>query len=277
MLLTISCAFLLVVAIGALSYAAALDTVASHPSQQERTSENVTCEAEDPNFIRICHDVPTLNFNCFIWNCSICFWGNDSCMNFDVGPREDCPTAVCSLEPKPPTTKSSLKIIVCIVISCLCCVVIGLVSYVVKLSLENRRYRRARRAERERFFGAAEQFANARRQNEESAQILRDLAAAANIPLPTATERPLNELEQLANAPPSDDASPSELPSLSTTQPTTEPQGPSTSSRARRIIQSGRQNIQSISRPITDRVRTRAQLLRQTLSRRVQFTRLRES
>ncbi len=274
--MALACVVLLLGAIASLSYLAATQAV-DPPLLRVNNgdSKNVTCDdPEDPNFVRVCRDIPTMNLDCFIWNCSICFWGNDSCMNFDVGPRSDCPTAVCTLEPKPPSPKRYQKIVVYVVISFLCCIVVGLVSYVIKLSLENRRHRRSQQAARDRFLGAAEQLRNARTQNEATERALRELAAAANVPYPSPTSRPLDELEEIANMPLSNRSSPTGDP-VPVPPREVEPPRPNTS-RARRLFQSGRRNVQNMYQPLHDRMRTRAQLFRQSVSRRVQFARLRE-
>ncbi len=63
-------------------------------------NNNTTCGNQ------YCYTVPEFKFDCTYWNCSICFWGNDSCHNWETGIRADCPTRVCKNNPTPPAPPS---------------------------------------------------------------------------------------------------------------------------------------------------------------------------
>ncbi len=241
-------------------------------------NKNVTCDDYDnPDLIRVCHEQPTMKSDCFIWNCSICFWGNDSCYNFDVGPRTDCPTAICVLEPRPVPVGPNKAFIVYPIIGVLCLILVGVLLYLVKLLRENRAYRRARENNVQRFLNARESLQQARRDNERSQRIIEELAAAANVPVPSNDPPPLNELEQLANEPVLQ-----EQPSASHTTEETRPRSASGSHARpplRRIRQAGRDlntNFRNMYGSARQRLHTRFQLVRQSI-RHPQFSRLRES
>ncbi len=250
----------------------------SYESLLDGDTKNVTCEdPENPNLIRICHVQIAEKYDCVIWNCSICFWGNDSCYNFDVGPRTDCPTQVCVIEPKPtPTPPHIARFVLYPVIGILCVILVGLLLYLGKLVRENRAYRRAQENQTKRFLNAGEALRGARRDNEEAQRILRELAEAANVPLPVPQARPLNELEELANEEVED---PNAI-QVADPEEQEEELPPPSHSRHFGVIRSvGRSlanNIQNASRPIRQRMQTRLQLAKQAI-RRPRFSRLRES
>ncbi len=96
--------------------------------------------------------------------------------------RTDCPTKYCTLKPKPvpPADKRTyLYPILAVLVALLC----GALLYILKLSRDARRYDRLAESRRL-FLGAAERFAEARRDNEEAHRMMRELAAAANLPMP---------------------------------------------------------------------------------------------
>ncbi len=252
--------------------------VSTTETTREDPNKNVTCEDYDnPDLVRICHVQPSMKMDCVIWNCSICFWGNDSCYNFDVGPRTDCPTQVCILEPKPkPPPGPKPPIFVYPVLGILCAVLVGVLLYLVKLLRENRAYRRSRENNVRRFLDAGESFREARRMQEASERFLREVAAAANVPYPPPDNpEPQNELERLANEPaiqvaPSDQVNETQDPEENVSHP------PRRFGGLRRAGENLATNLQSRYRPMRERWRTRFQLARQSV-RSHQFSRFRNT
>ncbi len=259
------------------------NTSLSQEPTVEDPGQNVTCEDyNNPDLVRICHEQPTMQMDCVIWNCSICFWGNDSCYNFDVGPRTDCPTPICVLEPKPSPIGPKSSVFLYPILAILCSILLGVLLYLAKLVRENRAYRRSRENQVRRFLDAGESFREARRGNEESERILQELAAAANIPLPVADPpRPLNELERLANEPiEADSDEPPQSPQQNVpASASSGPSGPPPPRRFGRLRQTGHtfaNNIQTRYQPFRQRMQTRFHLARQAI-RSNPFSRLRNA
>lgn len=200
---------LLLIALGLFCYIAAMQFLHQHGDERvsNRQTKNetslgsdVNCTRDDESFYRVCHEVMEVQVDCVLWDCDICFWNNDSCLNLDVGFRQECPTAVCTITPKPPPpvppTPTVGSKIAYAALGILLVSVIGLLIYICKLVLQRRR---VTRANPERMFSqATDQLAAARQEQEETDRVIQHLAAAANVPIPEPSPPRVSELEQAA-------------------------------------------------------------------------------
>ena len=261
------------------------DQIGGRRSTQD---ENVTCQSDSQNFNRLCHNEPEFKFDCVFWNCSICFWGNESCLNWDIGIRTDCPHAVCIRVPKPSPPPSSNKNKILIpIISILVAIALGLLLYVLKLHREMRAYRHWREERQRLITEAPEHYQNARRNLEQFNRTIHDLAAAANIPVPPPDtfEAQPSELEQEADrsysvSAPSNIPIPPPLPPAPCAQsPPLE--GQSTNPRlvlirGREQLRRGRETLTVNLQEVNSRMRHQFQSLRETIGRqpRPRFLRL---
>ena len=258
------------VTIALLCFTIVLISQAAVPVEKVST-KNVTCDTDNPNFINDCVEGVSFQFNCVLWDCGLCFWGNDSCINYGVGMRTDCPTKYCTLKPKPdpPSDKRNyLYPVVGVLLALLCASML----YIVKLSRDARRYDRLADSRR-RFLGAAEQFAEARRAHEEATRMMRDLAEAANVPIPPdymslQDDSIETARDHIVSPSPEESAQPPQQPPAATTRSARlSVAAHNRLTSFRRASQDLGTNVRNVYRPLNTRIRTRLNTMRRQFNR----------
>ncbi len=243
-------------------------------NKTQKNENNATCGD------KYCYTIPEFQFECTWWNCSICNWGNDSCQNFDIGMRADCPTRICKDNPIPPSppTPTHDKYFLPVLIFCLILIFL-LVIYLTQLIIRDRRRRRAmeRRidAHRRLFMEAPSRLEEARSSNEEAQQIIRELAAAANIPIPQfhpPASPPRNPDSILEHVEQESEPTPSQAPPSSQGEPVQEQR---TRRNARTRIRNFSQEMRNRLPPLRANMQNRFTLFRQRLAENPRFARLR--